>query len=125
MKSFTLNPHPASTLRIRVFIHPSKRAMDATRQKGASKSYSAYCRQFGYDDRFRTGLLAELHFRRGDTKRNIIVHEAAHAAIHYLHVIMLDTKHQLGDEHLAEAMEHIVEGVINGIAMDFRRKPTA
>lgn len=128
MKIFTLKCHPGTKWMVKVFVHPSRKALHAVRFKMSGRATSPTCEAFAYEfgtsERFAKGLIGEMHFERNNLTNAVIVHECAHTAVSYMCHCRLDLNHKPADEHFAECMEHLVEGTTNGIKMDFRKKTT-
>lgn len=124
MKTFTLNCHPGMCWRIRAVIHPTRAALRRHRgqinPKGKPHAIEGFFHEWP-EAMWKNHIIGEIHLFR-QTSQATVIHEAAHAAIWLCCIIKLDLNHTWGNETFAQIVEHIADGTLHGLKMDFRRK---
>ena len=111
--TFTIDCGPGTLWKCKVFVWPSKMSMHHNRKANAGVTdCDAFCRQYGSTDAWKKELACEMHFNRQDIRLKYVVHESSHAAIAYLKLVKLDINTAVGDEGLAESIEHLVDGTL-------------
>ncbi len=125
MKRFSLYLHPGICWKVNIVLHRSRASVRRARRRlGKSKTHHAiegFCHEWPTAQSDTTGILAEIHLYSG-CDRGTIIHECAHAVLHASSVLRIDLNNGWGNETFAQMCEHLTEGTLHGVNMDFRKK---
>lgn len=103
--TFTIKVNPHSTLRVRVRVHASSKALVTAR----GEDCAAFCNTYAQPD--SEGCIAEVHFNRKELTIGFVAHESLHAAIAFVRLWRADLTSTDAEEMLADTVEYLTDGI--------------